>query len=51
MAVIRFVGTLVIIRTLFLNQTDEFYLNNRIHICLLTPQIIACYTHKMVIVS
>jgi len=52
MALICFVGKLVIIRTLMkLTKLIEFYFNNRIHLCPLTPHVIPCYTHKMAIVS
>jgi len=31
----------------FTNQRIEFYLNNTVNFCPLTPRIIPCYTHKM----
>ena len=36
---------------IFTNQRIEFYLNNTVNLCPLTPRIIPCYTHKMATIS
>jgi len=36
---------------IFLNQLIQFYLNNTLNFRPLTPRIVPCYTHKMVIVD
>ena len=50
---IRFVGKLVIIQSVFINQRIECYLNNTITLRPLTPHMrpMPCYTHKMAVVS
>jgi len=41
----------LLVSGLFLNQLVQFYLNNTLNRRPLTPHIIPCYTHKMVIVD
>ena len=47
----RFVSKLMIIMDIFLNQLIEIYSNNTLNLRSLTPHIIPCHTHKMVIVD
>ena len=51
LSLMRFVGKLMITQSFLINQGTEFYSNNTTNLRPLTPHVMSCYTHKMVIVS